>query len=74
MDLLTVNEVASRLRMSSRTIWRMQEAAKLPSPVRLGRVVRWRRSDIEQWIDFGCPSRLEFDNIKRVNEKEVRNA
>lgn len=28
----------------------------LPKPVKLGRAVRWRKSDILQWIEQGCPA------------------
>jgi predicted DNA-binding transcriptional regulator AlpA len=40
---------------SGRHIARMSDARLMPAPVKLGRLVRWRKSDIDQWIKDGCP-------------------
>ncbi len=52
--LLTVKEVAELCGVSTRTITRMVEAGKMPSPVRLGAAVRWNREEVESWIASGC--------------------
>ena len=54
--LVTATDVARLLNISKRTLWRLLSAGKLPRPVRLGNVVRWRRNELEQWISQGCPS------------------
>jgi excisionase family DNA binding protein len=54
--LLTKAELADLLRCSGRTLYRQLQAGELPPPVRIGRLLRWRRPDIEQWIDAGCPA------------------
>jgi excisionase family DNA binding protein len=36
--------------VSERKIRAMVSAGQLPRPIQLGRLVRWRRSDVEQWI------------------------
>lgn len=54
--LLTAVEVGKLLGISLRTIRRYcSEQAVIPEPVRIGRNVRWRRQDIEDWIEQGCP-------------------
>jgi len=47
--------IAQALDTSTRTIWRMKDAGKLPSHVGVGRLVKWRRTDIEEWVEAGCP-------------------
>ena len=56
-NLLTVKEVATALNVSTRHIWKLQSAGRLPPPVRLGRSVRWRASDLDRFIDSGCDMR-----------------
>ena len=42
----------------SRSHWlAMHSAGRVPLPVRLGRAVRWRRDELRQWIEAGCPGR-----------------
>ena len=55
-QLLTVDDVASLLQVSKRTIWRMRSCRQLPLPVKVGGGVRWRQCDIESWIADGCPT------------------
>ncbi|MFG0320064.1 MAG: helix-turn-helix transcriptional regulator [Planctomycetota bacterium JB042] len=53
--LLSVNEVADLLGCSIRHVHRLVAERKAPSPIRLGASARWRRSDLEQWVEEGCP-------------------
>ena len=50
-------ELAQKLRISIRSVRRYDSSGKLPSPVRFGRVVRWRSDEIEAWMNCGCPDR-----------------
>lgn len=54
--MMTADEIATCLGISSRTVWRLKAKGDLPKPVKLGRAVRWRKSDILQWIEQGCPA------------------
>jgi excisionase family DNA binding protein len=54
--LIDSAEVSRMIGVSYRTIWRLKDAGKLPKPVSIGRLVRWRRDEIEQWIAAGCPA------------------
>ena len=50
--LLTIVEVARRLKVSTRKIERMVEARDFPAPMRIGRAtVRWCPSAIESWLE-----------------------
>jgi excisionase family DNA binding protein len=54
--LLDVRAVAALLDCSPRHIYRLADAGRMPRPVRLGALVRWRRSDLDGWLAAGCPS------------------
>jgi len=54
--LMTINDVARLLNCSTRTVYRLNDAGRMPRSVRLGSLVRWNRSEIEQWITDGCPA------------------
>ena len=54
--LLDVGAVAVLCGCSPRHVRRLADAGKLPEPIRLGMLVRWRRAAIADWIEAGCPS------------------
>ncbi len=54
--LVDIRAVADTLHCSTRHVSRMCDAGKMPPPVRLGALVRWRASDIGEWVAKGCPS------------------
>ncbi len=50
-DLLRVEEVAHRLSVSIRTVWRLVARGEAPAPIRLSRkLVRFRADDLERYI------------------------
>jgi excisionase family DNA binding protein len=53
--LLAVQAVAQLLVCSCRHVYRLSDSGKMPPPVRIGALVRWRRSDLDQWLAAGCP-------------------
>ena len=54
--LITVKEVAETLGLSERTVYRLADMGKMPRPVKIGAAVRWRRNELDQWIEDGCPT------------------
>jgi predicted DNA-binding transcriptional regulator AlpA len=51
-DLLTSQQVARRMAMSVRTLWRLVATGKFPQPVRYNRkLVRWKCADVDRYID-----------------------
>jgi predicted DNA-binding transcriptional regulator AlpA len=50
-DLLTVRDVARRLSISERTVWRWTALGLLPPPVHPhSRSTRWRAADLERYV------------------------
>ena len=54
-ELLTAAEAAEVAGVAKRSWWRYVSSGKAPAPVRLGGAVRWRRSELVEWIAAGCP-------------------
>jgi excisionase family DNA binding protein len=60
--LLDVGAVADLLGCSARHVYRLADRGAMPRPVRLGSLIRWRRSTgnpmtgLEDWLQAGCPS------------------
>ena len=53
--LISVDELAMILKISPRSVWRNLSAGKIIEPVRIGGAVRWRFSEVKDWIQQGCP-------------------
>ena len=49
--LLTVGQVAERLSLSARTVWKLCSSGELPPPLKIGGARRWRESDISRYIE-----------------------
>ncbi|TVP80231.1 MAG: helix-turn-helix domain-containing protein [Puniceicoccaceae bacterium] len=49
--LLTVQDVAERLSLSVRAVYRLIAEKQLPQPVKLGRASRLYTSDISRYLD-----------------------
>ncbi len=60
--MMTAEELAGTLCVSKRQVWRLKAKGDIPKPVNIGRSVRWRRSDILEWIAKGCPSSSSLIN------------
>jgi excisionase family DNA binding protein len=56
VELLDAVSVADLCSCSVRTVRRLSDAGRMPRPVRLGQLVRWRRAELEAWIAAGCPA------------------
>ena len=59
--LCSAAEAAALLGVSRATYLRMDQTGRLgPRSVRLGRLVRWHRAEIEAWAAAGCPPRVQW--------------
>jgi prophage regulatory protein len=49
-QLLNCEEAAAIIGISKRHWYRLVSEGAAPAPVRLGRCVRWRQADLDEWI------------------------
>lgn len=54
-SLLTIDQVANLLQVSTRSVRRMRATGAIPAPILIGKSVRWRSEDFRTWIEAGCP-------------------
>lgn len=54
-ELLTRKEVARTLGISARHVMRLAALGRMPKPVRLRRLTRWRKTQLQAWLAKGCP-------------------
>lgn len=55
--LMTCKQLALYLSVSPRHIATMDTSGDIPASVRLKGSVRWRREEIDAWLEAGCPCR-----------------
>jgi len=63
--LLSVGAVAQLLGCSGRHVYRLSDAGRMPRPIKLGQLVRWRRGELLDWINDGCPSVRSLRGVNR---------
>jgi excisionase family DNA binding protein len=66
-ELITAVQFAQLLNVSERTLYRLKSSGKLPTPIVLGGLVRWRVTEVHQWIDQGCPPNSDFQDIEKCS-------
>lgn len=55
-ELIDVRGVAALLDCSPRHVYRLADAGRMPRPLKLGALVRWRRQELLEWLSAGCPA------------------
>ncbi len=70
--LLSAKEAARLCGIGERTWWTRNAAGAVPAPVRLGGATRWRRNEIEAWIEDGCPRRDEWEAWRDASGRKSR--
>ena len=55
-ELITANQLAKLLSISERTLYRLKSTGQLPALIVLGGSVRWRLTEVRDWIANGCPT------------------
>lgn len=59
--LLTAQAVGVKLSLSKRAVFRMRSAGLICEPLKCGQgAIRWRESDIQKWIEWGCCDAATF--------------
>ncbi len=66
-EVMTVSEVAEYLRVNPQTVYRKAKAGELPA-VRIGRAIRFRRSELEAWLKgLSLQSQPAAKDLSRVS-------
>ena len=55
-ELLDVGAVARLLGCSTRHVYRLSDAGRMPRPFKLGALFRWSPAAVADWIVAGCPT------------------
>lgn len=53
--LIGVRNLCEMLDVARTTIYRLKDSGRLPQPLKLGGSVKWRKDEIDAWVDAGCP-------------------
>ena len=70
--LLIPDVTAAALAGVSRATWhRLRVAGKVPPALKLGRVCRWNRAEIENWIASGCPDAATWKAMESGRRKVI---
>ncbi|MCH2210093.1 MAG: helix-turn-helix domain-containing protein [Fuerstiella sp.] len=64
--LYTDGELADLLKVSRSTVRRMWFRQELPAPLKIGAVIRWRQSEIRQWLVEHQTHTLYDDSTSRI--------
>lgn len=54
-QLLSLQTVAKICQVDDKTIRRWIDQGRIPVPMKIGRLLRWKQPVIADWIDNGCP-------------------
>ncbi len=50
-QLVNVKEVARKLAISTRTVWKLVASGDLPPPLKIGGARRWHQADIQAFVE-----------------------
>lgn len=54
-EALTQDDLCERYQITRLSLWQWRRAGRLPAPILIGKMVRWKKSTIEQWEANGRP-------------------
>ncbi len=69
-DILTLEEVAEYLRVSERTVYDWAQKGEIPAG-KLGNTWRFKRDDIERWVDRKLSGGKPLSDAHTINLKEL---
>jgi predicted DNA-binding transcriptional regulator AlpA len=67
--LVDIKGLARMLGRSERALWRDQSAGRLPRPVALGGMTKWRVAEIREWVEAGCPDRAAWEASRKPSRR-----
>ena len=63
--LLSASELAVLLGVARCTVWTWHASGKIPMPVKIGGTTRWRRAEVERWLEVGAPPRERWMQMQK---------
>ena len=66
--LLTSQQAAAYCGMSRAAWYKHLSAGKVPRPVKIGSLSRWRRDELRAWSIAGCPDRAKWEAASRKDD------
>jgi predicted DNA-binding transcriptional regulator AlpA len=67
--LTDIKRLARMLGRSDRALWRDHSAGRLPRPVALGGMTKWRVAEIREWVAAGCPDRAAWEASQKPSRR-----
>ncbi len=62
--LLNYRQTAEFLGISVNHLIRLNNAEKIPAPIRMGKSIRFNQQELQNWINAGGPSRNQWQRMK----------
>ena len=64
--LLDVKGVANMLGVSTNSVRNYDVEGRIgPMAIKLGRLKKWKKEEIEKWVEAGCPGRARWQSRRR---------
>ena len=69
--LIDAKETSRLCSISTPMLYKLNAMGSMPAPLKIGKLMRWRRKEILRWIDKGC---LDLSSEKKatVDKKSAR--
>ncbi len=53
--MMDAREAARLCSFSESMLYKLNREGKIPPPIRIGTLFRWKRRELLEWIEAGCP-------------------
>ena len=74
-ELITFRDFGKLMQVSIRQLYLMEADGRLgPERVQIGRAVRFKRREVEEWIAACCPPRAEWTSERSESNQELNHA
>jgi predicted DNA-binding transcriptional regulator AlpA len=67
--LTDIKGLETMLERDERSLWRDHAAGRLPRPIKLGKLTKWRVAEIREWVEAGCPDRKTWEGSRKPIKK-----
>jgi predicted DNA-binding transcriptional regulator AlpA len=67
--LTDIKGLERMLGRDERSLWRDHSAGRLPRPIKLGGLTKWRVAEIREWVEEGCPDRATWEKSRTPSRR-----